>query len=248
MGNLKWLTGVLGWVISGPIGGLIGFLLGQAIDNSSEDGGRTRYRAGGPGYNDTMAGRNSFFVSLMVLSSAVIKADGKTQKSELDVVANFVRNNFGQQAVDEAMKILDELGRQNVDIRAVGAQIAANMNYSQRLQLLNYLVQIAIADGEFSPQEKTVIEQIAAALGISQADCASTVAMYYNDVESAYAVLEISSSATDDEVKSAYRRMAMKHHPDKVASLGEDVRKAAEAKFMKIQEAYETIKRHRGIN
>ena len=72
--------------------------------------------------------------------------------------------------------------------------------------------------------------------------------MHYKDKESAYAVLEISRNATDDEVKSAYRRMAMKYHPDKVATLGPDVQKAAEEKFRKIQEAYETIKKERGIN
>ena len=72
--------------------------------------------------------------------------------------------------------------------------------------------------------------------------------MYYKDSDSAYAVLEISPSATDEEVKSAYRRMAMKNHPDKVATLGPDVQKAAEEKFRKIQEAYETIKKQRGIS
>ena len=48
-------------------------------------------------------------------------------------------------------------------------------------------------------------------------------------------------------MKAAYRRMAMKHHPDKVATLGQDVQKAAEEKFRKIQEAYETIKKERGM-
>ena len=72
--------------------------------------------------------------------------------------------------------------------------------------------------------------------------------MYYKDSDSAYAVLGISPSATDDEVKSAYRRMAMKNHPDKVATLGPDVQKAAEEKFRKVQEAYETIKKQRGMN
>jgi DnaJ like chaperone protein len=72
--------------------------------------------------------------------------------------------------------------------------------------------------------------------------------MFYKDAKSAYSVLEISHSATDDEVRSAYRRMAMKYHPDKVATLGPEVQKAAEEKFRKIQEAYETIKKERGLN
>ena len=72
--------------------------------------------------------------------------------------------------------------------------------------------------------------------------------MYYKDAKSAYSVLEISPNATDDEVKSAYRRMAMKNHPDKVATLGPEVQKAAAEKFRKIQEAYETIKKERGMS
>ena len=72
--------------------------------------------------------------------------------------------------------------------------------------------------------------------------------MFYEDTDSAYAVLEISPSATDDEVRSAYRRMAMKNHPDKVATLGPEVQKAAEEKFRQIQEAYERIKKERGLH
>ncbi len=93
-----------------------------------------------------------------------------------------------------------------------------------------------------------MLQVIASAINLSSSDAASVLAMYYKEKESAYEVLEISPSATDDEVKSAYRRMAMKHHPDKVATLGPEVQKAAAEKFRKIQEAYETIKQERGIS
>ena len=192
--------------------------------------------------------RNSFFVSLLVLSSAVIKADGKTHPAELRTVQEFMRRNFGESAAQEAMSMLEQLGSQQVNIYSVGPQIAANMNYSQRLQLLNYLIQIATSDGDFSSSEKSVIEAIASTIGIRPTDAASAIAMYYRDADSAYSVLGISPSATDDEVKSAYRRMAMKNHPDKVATLGPDVQKAASEKFRKIQQAYETIKKQRGLS
>lgn len=107
---------------------------------------------------------------------------------------------------------------------------------------------IANADGTVDGREKSVLEAIGAAIRLVSSDIASVIAMYYKDTDSAYTVLEISPSATDDEVKAAYRRMAMKNHPDKVATLGPEVQKAAEEKFRKIQEAYETIKKQRGIN
>ena len=203
--------------------------------------------AGGRGYTATEQ-RNSFFVSLLVLSSAVIKADGQTRQAELDYVRNFVRSNFGEAATYEAMRLLNELDKKQVNIYEVGAQVASNMNYSQRLQLFDYLSRIAASDGEFTKSEKSVLEAIASAIRINSSDAASVIAMFYKDSHSAYEVLEISPNATDDEVKSAYRRMAMKNHPDKVSTLGPEVQKAAEEKFRKIQEAYETIKKERGIN
>ena len=270
MARTKWIAGLLGWVAYGPIGALLGYFLGSFIDNSIEaarqigsgqssgSGSRTTYNRTGGGYTQSQQGgsgpyssteqRNSFFKSLLVLSAAVIKADGKTLQSEIDVVKDFIRRNFGQNAVGEAERILNNLSTQQIDVYSVGTQIADNMNYSQRLQLFHYLTQIAIADGDFSKSEKSVLEAIGGAIRLNASDISSIIAMFYKDKESAYAVLEISPSATNDEVKAAYRRMAMKNHPDKVANLGPEVQKAAEEKFRKIQEAYETIKKERGMN
>lgn len=245
MGYTKWLTGLLGWVVLGPIGGLLGFLYGMALEKGgaylnaeSEQSKRT--------YSATEQ-RNSFFVSLLVLSSAVIKADGKTHPKEIDMVKDFVRRNFGESAVQDAVQILEKLQNQQVNIYEVGPQIARYMNYSQRIQLFHYLVQLAIADGKFDKSEKSVLEAIGTTIGLSASDAASVIAMFYKETDSAYAVLEIDPSATDDEVRQAYRRMAMKNHPDKVATLGPEVQKAAEEKFRQIQEAYETIKKERGL-
>ena len=258
MGKAKWIAGFLGWVAWGPIGALLGFVAGAfldaQIDFAKQLGGSDGAAGSTAGTTSRQRGytageqRNSFLVSLLVLSSAVIKADGQVRQAELDRVRQFVRQNFGEAAVDQAMQMLDGLNRQQVDIYSVGSQIAGNMNYSQRLQLFHYLAQIAAADGDFNKAEKDVLESIASAIRLTSSDAASVIAMFYKDSESAYAVLEISPSATDDEVKSAYRRMAMKNHPDKVATLGPEVQKAAAEKFRKIQEAYETIKKERGLS
>ena len=275
MGKAKWIGGFLGWVAWGPIGALIGYLLGKAVDTYIDgshqlpggDGWEQRQSGQGSYRQQTGRGpytqgqstqsrqgrytadeqRNSFFVSLLVLSSAVIKADGRTHPAELRTVREFIRTNFGEQAAAQAEQILQRLDREQVNIYSVGGQIAANMNYSQRLQLFQYLVSIATSDGDFSTSEKSVLEAIASAIRLTSTDAASIIAMYYKEADSAYTVLEISPSATDDEVRSAYRRMAMKYHPDRVATLGPEVQKAAEEKFKKIQEAYATIKKQRGI-
>ena len=250
MGVTKWITGVLGWAYFGPLGGLIGYLLGSAIEQYID---MSRQLPGGEApagstrnYTATEQ-RNSFFVSLLVLSSAIIKADGRIHPAEMNCVRDFFRRNFGEDAARQAMPMLERLNAQNVNIYQVGDQIAANMNYSQRLQLFHYLVQIATADGTFSQSEKSVLEAIGTVIRLSGSDVNSVIAMFYKGVESAYAVLEVSPSASNDEIRAAYRRMAMKNHPDKVATLGPDVQKAAAEKFRQVQEAYETIKRERGL-
>ena len=134
-----------------------------------------------------------------------------------------------------------------MDTRAVCRQISAMMEHSKRLLLLQYLYGIAQADGNVDPSEVEVIRQVAGWMGISAKDVKSIEASFYTDVASHYAVLEIPESATDSEVKKAFRRMAVKFHPDKVRDMGEDYQKQARERFDRITAAYEAIKKQRGI-
>ena len=257
MGVGKWISGFLGWMVFGPIGGLVGFFLGSLVEKGSfiqiEQGtGNPPYGTGtGGGYSreqQRTGQRNSFLMSLLVLSAAVIKADGHFVKSELEYVKAFLRQNFGEDAAEQAKDIIKGLMEKDINIYEVGSQIRLYMNYSQRLQLFHYLVALAQSDHRVTKEEVDVLGAIASAIGLSSADTDSIMSMFKNDLESAYRVLEISSSATDDEVRKAYKRMALKYHPDKVSTLGEDVQKAAEEKFKNVQEAYEKIKKSRGMS
>ena len=258
----KWLFGFLGWAFFGPIGALLGFLAGTAFDSLSSSGqneigdgnnpwGRATSSGGYSTRNTSSAQyrneqRNSFMMSLLVLATAVIKADGKLSNSELQNVKSFIRTNFGDQAASEAEGIVRQLMVKDINIYQVGAQIRTYMNYSQRLQLFQYLVQLAQCDGMVQA-ELDVLDSIASAISLSNTDRDSLLNMYRQQADSAYKVLGIEPSATDDEVRKAYKRMALKYHPDKVATLGEDVQKAAEEKFKKVQQAYEQIKKERGM-
>jgi DnaJ like chaperone protein len=84
-------------------------------------------------------------------------------------------------------------------------------------------------------------------MGIGTSDFESIQAMFVPNTDSDYKILEIERTATNDEVKKAYRRMAMKYHPDKVSALGEEVENAAKEKFQKVNQAYENIKKERKI-
>ena len=259
MGVGKWITGFLGWVMFGPIGGLVGFFLGSLFDGGSfiqiDDGTQPPYggsyggNAGGYTREQQRTGqRNSFLMSLLVLSAAVIKADGHFVKSELEYVKAFLRQNFGEEAAEQAKDIIKGLMEKDINVYEVGAQIRTYMNYSQRLQLFHYLVALAQSDNRVVQAEIDILGVIGSAIGLSSQDVDSIMSMFKNDLESAYRVLEITSSATDEEVRKAYKRMALKYHPDKVSTLGEDVQKAAEEKFKNVQEAYEKIKKSRGMS
>lgn len=232
----------MGWVLGGPIGALLGFAIGSMIDNTTqvstyESGGRTHMRTT----------PHDFMVSLLVLSAVVMKADGKVVKSELEYVRAFFQRQFGPNKTQELMLMLRDLLKQPIDMGSVSSQIRQHMTHPMRLQLLHYLFGIAAADGSIASRELHVVEDIARHLGISIKDYESIRAMFGTDEKSAYKVLEIEEAASDAEVKKAYRKMALKYHPDKVGELGEEVTKAAREKFEKVQQAYDAIKKQRGF-
>jgi DnaJ like chaperone protein len=232
----KWIGGGLGWVVFGPIGALLGFALGAAIDS-------IKIQKVLPGQTT----QNDFVISLLVLTAAIMKADGKVLKSELDFVKRFFLNQFGEAESKQYLGLLKDILEQNIPVAEVSVQIRQYMDYSARLQLLHYLFGIARADGEVHHAEIAMIRDIAAQLGIRPADLQSIHSMFGSSPSDAYKILEITAEASDEEVKKAYRRMAMKYHPDKVAGLGPEVQRAAKEKFQRLNAAYEQIKQQRNL-
>lgn len=258
----KWIGGFLGFMTGGPLGALAGFALGalfdKGLDSVNEDSNQQAYAHSNRSYEGQ---RNSFMFSLLVLASYIIKADGRVMHSEMELVRRFLRQNFGEQAKQQGEEILLKLLEQQkrlgmAEYRTVIQdschQIRANMIYEQRLQLLNFLVMIAQADAVVSPEEIAALKEVAIHMGLSVEDVIQMLNLRSgssatSSLDDAYKVLGIAPSATNDEVKAAYRKMALKHHPDKVAALGEDVRKAAEKKFQEINDAKEKIFKARGL-
>lgn len=241
MGFGKWIAGALGWAMFGPLGGILGYFFTSRLEKLAEaasvyDEDQT--------WNQGQ--RNSFFMSLLVLSTAVIKADGKTTSEEISRLREFFARNFGSQAASEAEEIVRELLQKDFNLYEVCGQIRSCMDYHQRLQLYHFLVSLGSCDG-LHQREVDVLETIASYIGLSKSDSDSIMAQFRPSNDSNYRILEIDPNATDDEVRRAYRKMAVKYHPDKVATLGEDVQKAAEEKFKAVSQAYEAICRERGI-
>jgi DnaJ like chaperone protein len=241
MGLGKWIVGALGWAMFGPIGGILGYYFASRVEKLAE--ATVVY---GEDQTWNQGQRNSFLMSLLVLSAAVIKADGKTTSQELATLRSFFSKNFGPQAGNEAEEIVKELLAKDINLYEVCGQIRSCMDYSQRLHLYHYLVSLGACDGLIQ-RETDVLEVIASYIGLSKAEVDSIFAQFRPSNDKNYKILEIDPSASNDEVKKAYRKMAIKYHPDKVATLGEDVQKAAEEKFKAVNQAYEAICKERGI-
>ena len=252
MGFTKWILGGLGWAIGGPIGGLLGYLLGRSFDSDGSDSSNQAFNYSsnhhGPYRNTgTQADVN---VALMVLIAAVMKADGQVKKSELNFVKRFLLQNYGEENGRQMLKVLQQMVQQDIPINQVCAQIKVNTDYNTRYHMVDFLFGISGADGEFHQIELNMLRLIAQYLGISQSDYTSIYERHnssFNTHHSTfgkdpYKVLGINKDATDEEVKKAYRKMAMKYHPDRVAGMSEEMQRNAAEQMKEINEAYEQIK------
>ena len=253
----KWLFTGLGWAIGGPIGALLGYFIGKAISPDKQLGNGTDDTTHRGPYRNTGT-QADVNVALMVLIAAVMKVDGQVKRSELDYVKRFLLANYGETRGKEMLKVLQQMVEIDIPIDQVCMQIKVNTDYNTRYHMVDFLFGISGADGEFHQSELNMLRLIAQYLGISQSDYTS---IYERHVGSSYSsgyssgsrssssytkdpykVLGITNEATDDEVKRAYRKMAMKYHPDRVAGMSEELQRNAAEQMKEINEAYDKIK------
>ena len=270
MGFGSIILGILAWAKFGPIGGIIAYLIGESIprigsSSSFSDSGTSanhRYHNTGTSHDHTAA--------LLVLMAAIMNADNVVRKNELDRVKRFLVSNFGEENAKEMLLRLRDLNGRQIPVVEVCRQIKQNTDYTTRYHILDFLFSIAAADGMIVRAEYLMLNNISNHLGINTRDYLSIKNRHHNAAsyeesysnfngsansgsassysdDGPYSVLGLTSSASDEEVKKAYRRLAMKYHPDRVESLGEEVRRKSEEQFRKINQAYETIKQSRGM-
>jgi DnaJ like chaperone protein len=226
----KWLWGGFGWAMFGPIGGIMGFALGSMSENVQ---GFQENSQNYHGNRHTQAG--DFGAAMLILFAAVMKADNELKKTELEFVKKFFIQQFNIQYAQDRMRLFREILKQDLPLKDVCSQIKQFMDHPSRLQMIHILFGLSQADGHIHP------------LGVSNKDFESIKAMFYRNSTTAYKILEISKNVNDNEVKKAYRKMAVKFHPDKVHHLGEEFQKMAEEKFKTLNDAYSQIKKQRGF-
>ncbi len=233
MSKAKWIGAAAGWFFAGPIGGIIGYHLGKKFFNKKVDN------------------KKGFEISLLILSSMVIKSDGKVLKAELNYVKQFFTKTFGLQKSNEYFKVFNTLNKQDLNsrLRQVCLQINTHVNHSSRLEIIHFLFGIAASDNEIHFKEIETIKRISNYMNINSYDFESIKSMLLAkksaDSEKWYKILGVNKNATDSEVKKAYRRMALKYHPDKLTGVSEDIKKLATQKFQAVKDAYEQINNER---
>ena len=230
----KWIGIGAGWFLAGPIGAIIGYYIGKNFFNGRNDNAK------------------AYEISLLILSSLVIKSDGRVVKLELDYVKRFFVNTFGVQKANKYFEIFNKLNKQslNSQLRPICKQLNSYVNHASRLQIIHFLFGVSASDSEIHPREVDLINKIAGYLNINQYDFESIKSMFLktdsnNSLDKWYSILEIKNSASDAEIKKAHRKMVSKYHPDKLQGVSSDIVKLAEEKFLLVQQAYENIMKSR---
>lgn len=245
----KWIAAIGGFYLFRYPGAIFGFLIGSFIDNMADSGGGSR----GPRtvFSDMTRQKVSpadFELNLLSLCSIVIKADGKVSQSEMDYVRQYFVQTYGKERSNAIFRTFNEVNKKReISAQRICAFLNQRTRYEVRLQLLHFLFGIAQADGSVSTSEVNKIEEISRYLKVAFRDFESIKAMFVKSADTAYKILEIERTATDDQIKKAYRNMAKKYHPDRVNTENEAIKKGAEEKFKEVQKAYETIQKERGI-
>ena len=192
----KWVGIGAGWFLAGPIGAIVGYYISKNFFNGKNDQAK------------------AYELSLLILSSLVIKSDGKILKKELDYVKSFFTNTFGIQKANKYFRIFNDLNKQVLDsqLRPVCQQLNSHVNHAARLQIIHFLFGVSASDNEVHPSEIELINKIAGYLNVNQYDFESIKSMFLNN-ESAnsldkwFAILEIDKSASNEEIKKSYRKM-----------------------------------------
>ena len=258
----KWIGGLLGWICTQNIlGAIAGYVFGSVFDLfSSLDEQKTIGEQNASSKRRTVQNqeeaRNSFLFSLMVLSAHIIQADGKIMHSEMELARQFLHQNFGKSAVEQGNEILLKLfeyrkrngeDKWNSQIYEACQEMSMHMQAEHRLQLLAFLCELAKVDGKVDNFEIDALRAIAINLSLDASEVDQILHLGGESLDDAYAVLGITKDATDEEVKKAYRKMALQYHPDKVSTLGDDVKAAAQKKFQEINNAKEKIFKARNM-
>ncbi|WP_417319606.1 TerB family tellurite resistance protein [Emcibacter sp.] len=236
------LGGAAGLALGGPIGALIGAFAGHVATKKLAE------KIGGPVGEATE--KITFTIGVIALSAKMAKADGRVTRDEINVFRQAFRvpdsesRNVGR---------LFDLARQEATGYEPYARQLARLFRDQPVvleELLDILFHIAMADGIMHPEEEKFLEHVARLFGFDQTTYQRIRESHLGkDKRDPYVVLGVERTATDQEIKSRYRKLIKEHHPDLLMAKGvpEEFIEVANEKLAAINEAYDRIAKERNI-
>jgi DnaJ like chaperone protein len=268
----KLVGGALGFAMGGPIGALLGAAVGHQLDRGLEVAAQHDSLGwqGGASHSQQERMQTVFFTTVFSVMGHLAKADGRVSESEIQIA----RNIMSQMQLDtQQRKFAMDLFRQGKQpgfpldevIEQFHLECGRNRNLKQ--MFLEILLHAAYADGVMHDAERHLFVRICRQLGYSQTEFSILEGMVKaqqafhgrthqdparpnkNLLQEAYTALGIKTTASDAEVKTAYRRLMSQHHPDKLVAKGlpEEMIKLANERTAEIKAAYETIRQSRGM-
>jgi len=251
------LGGTLGYMFGGPLGALLGAALGRNFDRGISQ--VDRHAGFDLGRQERV--QAAFFAATFSVMGHIAKADGKVTPDEISSTESIMaRMQLGPAQRKAAIQLFNEGKKSAFPLADVLAQFQQESHRRHSLLQMFMEIQIAtaMADGSMHPAERRILHSIGAQLGFSHADIEHLFRMEQGaqpgpgraqPVSAAYAVLGIERTATDADIKKAYRRLMNQHHPDKLIAKGlpEEMIRIATEKTQQIKTAYEQIKAHRGM-
>lgn len=186
---------------------------------------------------------------LCALFVEVARADGEVSRDEVKIIRQYFQIDLeypprAMQRVRNQLKVAVTSER-DLDEAARTCKVA--LDETSRFLLLDALYALALVDGDLKRSERDALRRAAEGLGLSVEEHRSITHRHLGDGAPHYAVLGVDATATDDELKSVFRRLAAQHHPDKFAHLGPRAVDAATTRFRELQDAYEAIKQLRNL-
>ena len=245
----------MGFIVGGPIGAILGGVIGHTFDADGDQ--RRRYfeydNHTWPEVEREFDRQYLFYVSLASLAAKMAKADGVVTSDEIRAFDYFLRIDLGL-SVDERKNIaniFNEAKNSPEEASAIASQFKQLIGYQPDVlqMMIQLLFRIALADGTMHPNEDAFIRQMAAIFGLSPQQYKQIRALYIKENDRAYQILGVDRTASNEEIKKAYRSLVREYHPDKIQSRGvpEDFLKVAHEKMAEINDAYDQISKERGI-
>lgn len=200
---------------------------------------------------------NQFVFLLVNILIRIAQADGVVTKAELAPIENFFRVHlrYNQSQMYWVRDLIQDALASKASLEAMLAEFKSHFAYEPRLILVELIYQVLYSNDQVSPQELAMVQTIADFLEIAAHDHHAIRSKYVGpghgrtfpgqgrSERQYYEILGLEPGATPEQIKSAYRKLSMQYHPDKVAHLGEEFRRVAEEKMKELNEAYQHLKK-----